>query len=154
MTEIRLEIFGEDVIARRLERFGENISDLRPLFNRIIPVLEQIAEETFATKDHGSWPPLSPKYKEWKDANYPGKPMMRLTDRLYNSLTGKGSGAVRIIGPATLTYGTTVPYGIMHQKGGSILPQRRVIHLTPEDKKRIMKEVQRFLVEASQDLTE
>lgn len=148
-SEIRLEIFGEKVIARRLERFGEGISDFRPLFNRIVTVLEESTVENFATEGHGTWPPLSPRYAAWKAEHYPGKPIMRRTDRLYDSLVGKGAGAVRDIQETRMRYGTTVPYAAIHQKGGATIPQRRVVHLLEERKKAVMKEVQRFVVAAS-----
>lgn len=151
MTEIRLEVFGEEVIARRLSRFGENVSDFKPLFENIMTLLEGISAETFATQDSGAWPALSPKYAEWKNANYPGKPLMRLTDRLYQSLTTKGSGSVRQIQQTSMRFGTTVPYAAMHQSGGGTLPRRRVVHLVEDDKKKIMKEVHRFVVAARDD---
>ncbi len=77
---------------------------------------------------HGIWQPLSSDYEKVKSKLFPGKPIMRRTDKLYNSLTSQGPdnvarGSNQALG-YTFTLGTKVPYALFHQKGGTKIKGR------------------------------
>jgi hypothetical protein len=56
------------------------------------------------------WPALSPAYSQWKEKAYPGMPMMRRTDRLFESVTGQSDEGFWEVGPRSIRFGTRVPY--------------------------------------------
>jgi hypothetical protein len=67
---------------------------------------------------HGKWKALSSAYAEWKQRHFPGKSILRRTDRLYNAATS----GTESVGRGTRTsvgymyrYLITVPYGEFHQ---------------------------------------
>ena len=144
--QITLEVFGDKILSRKLSRFGEGVSDFRPAFIFIVEDLRTATVNLFKTEGHGQWPPLSPKYAAWKKANFSGQPIMRASDMLYDSLIKKGRGGIEEIDKLTMRWGTNVPYARFHQKGAGHLPVRRVVHLVEDEKKAIVKQVQRYVV--------
>lgn len=143
---IRLEALGEDVVVRQLSRFTESVKDYRPAFATIVKRLEDHAAKQFASQGKGEWAPLSPAYARWKEANFPGRPLLRLTDDLYNSLVKENSKSVREVKELTLKWGTKVPYGTFHQLGTRRMPARRIIALSVEEKRTIVKDIQAYIV--------
>lgn len=80
----------------RLSRFTNGISDWRgcwpaigELFKR--QMVEQFVSEGKATGSR--WASLSPAYKAWKDAHYPGRPIGVRTGKLEMAMTGGGGWA-------------------------------------------------------------
>lgn len=95
-------------------------------FNKVIPEdFYEFNKEVFNSEgmkgDHGLWPALSPKYEAWKKKRYPGKTIMRRTDKLYHSLTGYNKYSIRYISnnPSGLVIklGTQLKYAEYHQEG-------------------------------------
>ena len=98
-----------------------------------------VAKQQFSSKggrgQHGTWKALDSDYAEVKKRMFPGKPIMRREDDLYNSLTSAGGQNISIGSNSALGYsftmGTKVPYGIEHQKGGQKVkgqpPMRKVL---------------------------
>ena len=86
-----------------------------------------VAKQQFSSKggrgQHGTWQALSADYAAVKAKMFPGKPIMRRKDKLFNSLTSAGGGNISIGTNTALGYsftmGTKVAYGIEHQKGGT-----------------------------------
>ena len=63
-----------------------NSLDLKDL----VPVIVDEVVRVFETEGYGQWPALSPAYKEWKAANYPGQPILRLMDKYFSAATQPG----------------------------------------------------------------
>ena len=101
--------------------------------------------ESEGERGSGGWVPLSPAYAAWKAIHYPGQPMLQRTGRLIESFEG-GPGAIRVVRPESLAFGSDIPYGTYHQTGTGRMPRRRIIDLTEEDRTMIMREIQRYLV--------
>jgi phage gpG-like protein len=72
---------------------------------------------------------MSPAYAARKALAYPGQPIMRRTDRLYDSLTSETSDTIYDVAPQRLVMGTTVEYSEKHQEGGGRLPPRVHVQL-------------------------
>lgn len=146
MADFEMTFLGEDLLQQRLSRFADDVKDYRPFWPTAIDHFRINNEEQFETLGQGQWPALSPKYAEWKSKNYPGMPMMQRTGRLIESLTGETKDTLVDGNALTLKFGTKVPYAAYHQKGGSLLPMRKVVAFTPEQKRDLMKELQRYVV--------
>ncbi len=109
---------------------ANGITDGRTVRN-LNTVLEKrsfvVAKQQFSSRggrgQHGTWQALSADYAAVKAKMFPGKPIMRRKDRLFNSLTSAGGDNISIGANTALGYsftmGTKVPYGIEHQKGGT-----------------------------------
>ena len=87
-----------------------------------------VAKQQFSSRGsrgaHGLWDALDPKYAEIKKKLFPGKPIMRRKDKLYNSLTSSGGDNISIGTNTALGYsftmGTNIDgYPLEHQKGGT-----------------------------------
>lgn len=104
-------------------RFGEHV------FPRVIRLLEKEVKGQFEAEgrgpNRGKWAPLSPAYAAWKRRHYPGRGILRRTNRLYRALTrSRGAQSLRYYTAKELRFGTAlVPYASFHQVGtqGGIL---------------------------------
>lgn len=56
------------------------------------------------------WAQLSPAYRRWKREHYPGKKILRLTDRMWHAATGQSREATVDIQPKSASFGVSVPY--------------------------------------------
>ena len=132
---LSIETIGAERFIRGFSRIEASFKDLSEVFEILYDDFKLIEMQNFA---HEGTPkeftPLSPKYAEWKAMNYPGQKIMRLTDRLYKSLTGSGGGdTVHIVKKDEATFGTSVPYAHRHQVGFD-MPKRMIVQLTENNK--------------------
>lgn len=78
------------------------------------------------------WPPLAPTTVKAKGTKGAGP--LRLSDRLFNSVTERGGENIARMRRSTFGYtyefGTTVPYGEFHQDGTENMPARKVLQMT------------------------
>ncbi len=125
-----LDISGDgfDKLSLLLDRFGENVSNLAPLFDQIADDFANTQRENFRTAGavYGLWTPLSPAYAAWKEAHYPGQPILTRTGLLRDSLSSRPFG-VEHIDQNRMVLGTQVPYARYHQDGAG-LPRRPMIN--------------------------
>jgi hypothetical protein len=85
--------------------------DLRIPFQQFQRVWLAQTDRVFAAEGIPRWPRLSPAYADWKRRHYPGKTILRRTDRMYRSLTRAGNpDMIWQVTPRTIRYGTKVPY--------------------------------------------
>lgn len=148
---VTLTLMGDQQVVRTLTNQQWFLTDMRPAWEQVADEFAKAEKELFRTRDRGAWPALSKQYARWKEQRYPGKPPMRRTDTLYRELTQRPFGVERIT-RWSLTIGTQLPYARIHQKGGWVPgwpPKRMVVHLTEDEKRRIVKAVQAQLVAAS-----
>lgn len=115
--------------------------------------MRKISREQFHTQGsagaHGRWAPLSDDYAEWKHKAFPGKTILRLTDKLYRSMTRvRPPSRVRITSWGfQFWYGTKIPdYPERHQKGPGNFPQRRIIDPTRKQIQRMMRRIEKTTV--------
>lgn len=143
---------GEIQLLRSFDRFTEGVTNLEPAFEEIGIDVRDILVEQFAHEGNG-WTPLTPAYAARKRRLYGDKPILRASDRMFESLTNKGAaGNITDIHPMEASYGTSVrskggfPYPRAHQTGTSRMPQRKIFALTEANKRRITRTMQRYVV--------
>lgn len=124
----------------------DSLDDMRPLWPNVIAEFYLIEQEQFDTEGaaggSGKWPALSEPYKTWKEAHYPGEPILQRDHDLIESLTDpEASGAILRPGQDELVLGTSVPHARIHQRRG-----RPPISFSESQKRRIQKALQQGLV--------
>lgn len=146
--QFQLVIDGEVQFDRTFSRFTENLTDLRHLWPGVIIELRQAEREQFSGEGvgpTGRWKPLSKAYGKWKAKHYPGKQINQRSGRLIDALTGNTSDTLIDPQPDSLTYGVRIPYAIhVHRK-------RKVFDLNEQQKTRLMKTIQRRLLQAGKN---
>lgn len=138
-TVFRLDVDGADETAFAVSRFSDSIQDYRPAWEEVGDHLKTVVERRFDSQGPG-WAPLSPTYASWKAARYPGAPILVRTGALRGSM-----GSVNRAGPMSLEWGTAVRYAVFHQRGTRKMPQRKVIHLEPDDARYIHRIMSRYI---------
>ncbi len=105
--------------------------------------LYKINKTHFSTKGHGSWAPLTPKYKKRKQAEGFGTRILRRRDDLYRSVTQRGGANKTQIQRRGLgfdyTFKTTEKKAEWHHKGKGRLPVRTVIDPTLAQENRLQR---------------
>ncbi|KKK94866.1 hypothetical protein LCGC14_2678540 [marine sediment metagenome] len=138
---------------RGIARFSEAVTDYRPIWPVIEDDFYAMEKDQFRSegKEGGEpWQELSAAYAEWKEARYPGKPILERTGDLEASLTsGSDPNAVKIEKRKELTLGSKIPYAIYHQspKPRKALPRRPEIMLSEEFKRGVMRNIHVYLVQ-------
>jgi phage gpG-like protein len=153
MFRFKLDIAGEVQMDRGISRFADGVADYRPVWGVIEDDFYALEKDQF--KSEGAeggeaWQELSPEYAKWKEAHFPGKPILERAGVLETSLTSaSGAGTVRIEERKTLTLGSSIPYAIYHQSIAPRvrLPRRPEINLTEAFKRTVMHHIQVYLVE-------
>lgn len=137
-------------LAVALERAGDNLADWgRWLWPELVPVLESAMAEQFAAEGKGPsgpWAALSPAYAKWKQAHFPGKPILEATGALKGGLTSSSSPhALRDTSGSDFNFGTQyVDYASFHQLGQGV-PARPPIDLGPDFEREIVRAAARAL---------
>lgn len=93
---------------------------------RIARDFYKIEKQWFASAGGGRWRPLSPRYAARKAKRYPGKPILRRTDKMYKEFTG-ATGHYKISRNTLSIMILGVNYWIAHEEGLHRTPQREVI---------------------------
>lgn len=120
---------GFDGLQLLLDRFSENIANPAPMFDAMADVFADTQRRSFDSSGatYGGWAPLSPAYAAWKDAHYPGQPILTLTGELRASLAERPLG-VEHIDNQRMVLGTAIEYARYHQDGTSTMPARPIIN--------------------------
>lgn len=128
--------------VRRMER---RMADFTPAWDRLKPHWIGLTRRVFDAQGlPHRWRQLSERYRAWKARHFPGKTILRRTDRLYRSLTG-GPGMVWRSRKHSLQYGSKYFTFVFHQRGTSRLPRRQMIVLTQQLKHTISRLVLRYV---------
>jgi len=155
MLVVTFTILGDVVLARALSRFGEGISDFRPVWDQIRQDFVRIEGEQFGSEGGRGgtpWAPLSPTYDAWKQKHFPRMPLLQLTMEMWSQLA-VGTGMVVESEPMQLKmYPSTFKAGI-HQHGSpqTDLPARPVVVLTEDDKMSWMKMIQNYVYDKARE---
>jgi phage gpG-like protein len=152
---VKVDVFGEQILHRRMVRFEAGLIDASDAFREIITILRSSTVANFASRgvSGGSrWRDLAPSTVARKRRLGLDPRILRATHRLFNSIIGSGSPGgdehVERIGPVSMRWGSRVPYGIYHGSGQprSVIPYRPPVKLAETDKREIGKILQRAIV--------
>jgi phage gpG-like protein len=132
-------VIGDEGVKAGMAALLASVQDLTPFWRDVFaPKYFGMVQDLFATSGTprgeggrfigGPWAKLSPRYRIWKTANYPGLPILTREGRLRNSLAWNGSNVgpegIFEAHPMFAVAGTSVPYGKFHQWGTSKMPAR------------------------------
>lgn len=128
---LKIEV-SDSGLVNKIRGLGERLRDLRPVWGDVHTIFIEFMKQHFKTEGAyvgQPWVPLNPRYAAWKARMYPGQPILRLTDRLFESLTeAQDSEHVFNTGPTFAEIGTRNPVAWYHQSGTRRgLPKRTVI---------------------------
>jgi phage gpG-like protein len=111
---------------RNLTLYGQELSNWPMLWGEVSLALCEAEKEWFESEGDGTWKPLSPAYAARKAHLFPGKPLLRATDTLYESLT-EPSEAGSLNSPNQMVFGSDDPVAEYHYKGTDRMPRRNPI---------------------------
>lgn len=97
----------------------------------------------------GQWVPLSPAYAERKALQYPGKTILRRTDRMFRSFVTRRENiafGARAGQGFVFKYGSTVPYSIFHALGTPFMVARKVLNPTAQQLRGIAAAIGRTII--------
>lgn len=123
-----------------IDRALEYTTDLRLPFSLILADFYKSEQAIFSLKSQGQYPDYvggeKSRYAKLKEKKKGFRyPLLVYSGKLANSLLSKDAqGAVAIVGPTSLTIGTTVEYGIYHQSDAprKKIPLRKFLFIGPE----------------------
>lgn len=146
MIQFSASVDGAEVLNRAFNRVEEFISDFRSVWPAVAQEFYAIEREQFESEGSagvsGKWAALSPAYRKWKEANYPGQPIMRLENSLFESLTDpEALDAIFRPGKDELVIGSKLPYARRQHR------TRPLIAPSEQQKRRLQKAIQQGLVE-------
>lgn len=161
LVRLTFAIEGYERVSVGLSRWARQIRDFRPFWRQYVaPWFFAALVKSFETQGApvGGWKALSKPYAAWKARRYPGKTILRRSDRLIRSLTWSGGVVVHgaayggSLGPEGVflaeetgaAFGTRVPYARAHHRGAGRLPQRRILYLPPGSNRAMGKMLHRW----------
>lgn len=137
---------------RGLSRYGDEISDWRPVWKEIAKDYALIEMRQFDSEGSSGlgkrWKPLSKGYAKWKRQHYGDKPILELTGAMRHAAINP---QVRMDKTSLeMTIGDRK--AIWHQRGHTSptpLPRRPVVMLTEADKRRWFKLMQSYVIDVT-----
>lgn len=142
---ISFNVHGEQQYARRFQLLADEGKNLREPLSRIRDRLIKSTGEQFLSEgSHGGtpWDPLSREYALWKDHHFPGRPLLVRTGAMREAFLVHGT---RELTAKKLVWGVTdqvdhdgeriAVRAAAHQTGRGVVPQRKIIALTLEDRR-------------------
>lgn len=150
---ILLEAFGDPLLDRSLLRFSDRAGNLRPVLAQLAEDFYDVETVQFATEGvrSGRWYPLQERTVRQKQAQgYGSRGILERTLELEESLTTRtGRYSLYRLQADELLIGTTDPKAIFHQKGTRFMDPRPPVELGEDDKRGMVKRVQRYLVDGT-----
>lgn len=150
---LTVEHRGFREVKRRLRQLGLNSQNLIPVWPHVGNYIARAEREVFATRGlrlGKAWKPLAPRtLAEKARAGWPRAPLVR-TGRLKFSLSGRPM-AIEIYRPKTATFGTDLDVAVWqdkgtHRHGRRHIPPRKLIGLTEEDRREIVRIVRKHVM--------
>lgn len=134
-VQIRLEP-PLSFIQAQSSAFRRELENLTPLWERFGKTMAAIEQERFDSRGYGEWPALAASTLAEKAAHgFPLDPLIR-TRAMVDELTDPDAGA-KDVGPRSFSFGSSQPYAGFHQDGTPKMPQRKVIEIRLEDRRRL-----------------
>lgn len=136
---VGIKVKGAEQVLRAIAGLEERLARPEPVLHLIADLLEAHVALQFSgegTRGAKPWAPLSPRTvrareKRWgyykRNPSFgagPSNPILTWTGRLRKSFQSGQPGNVRRVSASGLTWGSSVPYGRFHQRGGRRLPRR------------------------------
>lgn len=122
MIRYAVEIANLPQVDARFARLASGIETLRPLWKQFESHVHAEESDLFS---RAPWEPLSEGYAEQRRKQYGNKPILQATGTLFRSLTeSKARGSISRIDNLQAEFGSDIPYGIFHQLGTSVMPER------------------------------
>lgn len=145
-------IDGVPEFDRAFNRIEQIITDFRSIWPNVAKEFYAIEVGQFGSEGakgaSGKWAALSPAYAKYKAKAFPGQPILRATESLFDSLTSPDAlASIFRIDRDEMVLGTSHEGAIYHQRGAGKMPKRPPISLTTEDKRRMQKAIQLGLIE-------
>ena len=141
--QLKFEIAGEKQVSRFFDVAVDSISDFSPVYSKIADEFRETQDKVFnaegSFEGRARWAPLTKGYKNWKDANFPGKPILTLTGDLRRSFVKGGKNHVYDVTEKELSVGSKDPKAMFHQLGTKLAPQRKIVEITEPQKTRWVK---------------
>lgn len=150
-AKIEIVVDGKAQFDRTFSRLDANFDDLTPIWPDVRDKFWQIEKEQFDSEggkgSSGRWENLSARYNKQKIARYgAGKKILEASGDLVASLTGNAPGTYYSATKKEIAVGTTIQYGIYHQRGSGNLPKREPISISDTQKREMMKVIQGSLI--------
>lgn len=127
-----------------LEDVRERAADLRPVFRKAQKELQDIYVNHFTSRGSGRWAPLSAEYGSWKSRNFPGRPILVRSGRLFRSIE---RFTISEINKQSAVFGTDVPEAKFHQYGTWSMPKREIIFEPPLFAKKLASDMSKYITE-------
>jgi hypothetical protein len=142
--QMKIEIFGDEIVSRKLLRFADRAMDMSPAWDEVTDELQKGFERNFRQQGPG-WAPLKPGTVRSRIAQgYPPGPILTRSGDYRRAMT-KGLTTQRS-SSELIALAPQVP-GAFHQHGTSKPMPARPMKLSEPEKKRIIKIIQRTLIE-------
>lgn len=144
-----IESYGETIVQRELLNFEHGLLVPTKALEVVADMLRHAVERQFDTEGReasGGWPELADSTKAKRGDD--GHPILQVSEDLFNSLTRKfDPNHIERLSAESLTFGSTVPYGIFHQssKPRTKIPFRPPVALTQATKAAMVRAVQAAL---------
>lgn len=124
--EIEVEINGVRETHRHIEKIEHRAQNLKPLFREAEARLQREYTSAFMSNGNGKWAPLDVEYGSWKSINFPGRPTLVRTGKLFNSIS---PFSVREIRDTKAKFGTNLSIAKFHQYGTWSMPAREIVFI-------------------------
>lgn len=147
--KISIEVLGTVQLERAFISTRKSLDDLRFLWPSVEREFHQIEREQFASEGAAGgvkWKELSPAYAKQKLKRYPGKTILRASDRMFKALTGSGGDAVVVKEPHEFGIGTSLDYPLYHMTGTNKMPARPPVNFSESQKTRLTKVMQAGII--------
>lgn len=131
MFELRLAESGHAELQAAFLRLQTEFANWRPELEKLAPESTVTIQRRFDQEGPG-WLELTRTYAAQKAKKYPGKTILRREDHLYHSFEKDGEGNVTRIEALSGEYGSSIGYGIYHQK------DRPIIQISEQDETRFI----------------
>lgn len=134
MFVLQIQERGYDELQLGFEKLLAEFQDWRPHFELLEPESTTVIQRRFDQEGPG-WLELTTKYAAWKSRHYPGKTILRRTDRGYLSFQTGSDGNITRIEPLSAEFGSDVEYLAFHQD------TRPIIQISDQDEERFLQVV-------------
>lgn len=138
-VEFRLNVNGEEQVARGFETSQRNSQDMRDPLGRIGEQVRLSVSEQMRTEGvHGlgtKWKALNPDYARWKHQAVGEEPILVFSGRMRDTLLSRAAITVE---PQRLIYrpeGEHEDVAAYHQDGSGHLPARKIVAITQAEKR-------------------
>lgn len=150
-TRLTFDVDGERQVSRAFSLMEHEVRDLSEPLEEIGELIRQAIGEEFATggaRGGAPWQPLSPDYAKWKEANFPGRPLLVQTGSMRRDMLSKAAFRVtadRLVYSPETASETHPEIAGFHQRGAEPNPARRMVDLTSSDRRSFEREVHEWV---------